>query len=209
MGLMLAVGVVCASGSNLHQYRFGAGLQWEIQPHWKLAVRQDFRYTEGNDLGFYYRATDLEALYAGLASWLDLGLGFKTVFAEASTHETLRQNRPYGSLIVKGDIQGMNINNRVITEYRDNESLDDFWSFRNRFRLRYPLVAGSWEFAPYLSDELFFYFNDTYDDFKSNRIKAGVTMAPVRIFIANVYYFWERGKGYTLQALGGTVTIRF
>ncbi len=209
MGLMLTLGVACVSGSDLYQYRFGVGLQWDIQPQWKLAVRQDFRYTEGNDLGFYYRATDLQALYAGLASWLDLGLGFKTAFAEAKTHETLRQNRPYGSLAVVGDLKGLNINNRVIMEYRDNDAYDDFWAFRNRFRLKYPLAAGSWEMAPYLSDELFFYFNDTYDDFRSNRIKAGVTAAPVRIFVANVYYFWERGKGFALQALGGTVTFRF
>ena len=92
---------------------------------------------------------------------------------------------------------------------RDNEADEDFWAFRNRFRLKYPLAAGSWEIAPYLSDELFFYFNDAYDDFRSNRIKAGVTAAPVRIFVANVYYFWERGKGFALQALGGTVTFRF
>jgi hypothetical protein len=206
---ILAIAVTCVSGSNLYQYRFGAGLQWGFHSNWTLAVQQDFRYTEGNDLGFYYRATDVGLLYTGLLSWLDVGLNFKTVFAEGKTHETFRQDRPYVSVALKGNLKGLKINNRALVAYHDNEAVDDFWAFRNRFRLKYPVKAGTWEIAPYMEDELFFYFNDTYEDFKSNRIKAGVTTEPAKIFTADLYYFWERGEAYTLQAFGGSITLRF
>jgi len=206
---ILTIAATCATGSDLYQYRFGAGLHWGFHSHWKLAVQQDFRYTEGNDLGFYYRATDVGLLYTGLLAWLDIGLNFKTVFAETNTHETFRQDRPYISVALKGNLKGMKINNRALVAYHDNEAADDFWAFRNRLRLKYPLAAGNWEIAPYLSDELFFYFNETYEDFKSNRVKAGVTTAPAKVFSTDLYYFWERGEAYALQALGGSVTFRF
>jgi hypothetical protein len=214
-GLLGVLAAVCASGRNLYQYRFGLGLQWDFYENWKLAARQDFRYTNRSDLGFYYRATDMHILYSGLTSWLDLGGGFKAAFAETNAHETFRQDRPYASLILKGNLKGLNINNRVLGEYRNNEVIEDFWSLRNRFRLKYPVVVGTWEIAPYLADELFFYFNETYDNFKSNRVKVGMAATSGKILSADLYYFWERGKfwepgeNFVLQAIGGGVTFRF
>lgn len=172
------------------QYWNTENLSYNINKNWKIKVEEEFRF--GDDASdFYYQHSDAGATYSGIANWLDIGLNYRLVFEEKSDGWSY-ENRPHLNATLKYTLEGFKLRNRGRLEYRDKESGEDGWRYRNKFAIRYPIKIKDFEISPYIADEIFVDF--IAEELNRNRLYAGMDFKILKNLKLDVFYLWQSSK---------------
>lgn len=191
------------------QYWNTESLSCRINKDWKVRVEEEFRFGDGVS-DFYYQHSDVGVTYSGMVDWLDLGLNYRLVFEEKSSDWTY-ENRPHLNATLKHTLEGFKLSNRGRLEYRDKESGDDGWRYRNKFAIKYPIKIGDFEISPYVADEIFVDFIE--EKFSRNRLYAGIGFKILKNLSLDVLYLWQisekDGDWKSYNVLGTKVKLSF
>jgi hypothetical protein len=170
------------------QYWNTESLSWKVNKDWKISLDEEFRFgDDAEDL--YYQHSDLGLTYSGIAEWLELGLNYRHIFEEKSSKWKV-ENRPHLNAAFKWNFFDFDLSNRARFEYRNRQDTQDYWRYRNKFTIKFPLKLTKFKIQPYIADEIFFDFDA--EDLNRNRLYSGLIFKILKDLNAEIYYFWER-----------------
>lgn len=141
----------CYATDDNQEFRANTSFSFKLDDSWKMSIAQEFHFRDGehfeheNIVSFKYKAAD----------WIDLGLGFKQLHKENSSHEWQRENRPFAEIILKKTLLGLKWSDRSRLEFRDYEDAKDVFRFRNRLKAHIPHNLFDLPLQPYVADEIF------------------------------------------------------
>jgi len=176
-----------STGGNA-EYWQGIGLDFNMDKNWKVTVREELRVGKSGD-DPYLHNTDVGLVYKGLADWLDVSLNYKKEFERDSDGKFRAENRMHVNLMFKGEMFGCKLGDRVRLEYRDKETSEDHWRFRNKFMVNLPFTLTEYKLQPYVSDEIFINLGES--TVKQNRFVSGLSFKVCKNIKANVYYMYK------------------
>lgn len=163
------------------------GIDFDIDKDWTVSVEEQIKL--GNDAGnMFYQHTDLGFRYKGFSEWLELGLNFMKVDEKDGGGVWRRENRPHLNLTVKGSFKGLAVSNRSRLEYRDRETAEDRWRYRNKTTVE---LTGL-KLKPYLADDIFIYLGE--DNVSTNRFYAGFSFDVYKNVKGSLYYLLQSSK---------------
>jgi len=187
--LVTIVGGNCFGSTDGNaEYWQEIGLDFNMDNDWKIRVREELRLGKSGDDPFLHN-TDVGLVYMGLADWFDVSLNFKKEYERDSSGKFRRENRPHLNLMFKGEMFGCKVGDRTRLEYRDKETTDDYWRFRNKFTINLPFTLTKYNLQPYLSDEIFINLGES--TVKQNRFVSGLSFKLSKNIKTNVYYMYK------------------
>ncbi|MFA6636995.1 MAG: DUF2490 domain-containing protein [Candidatus Omnitrophota bacterium] len=190
-GLMLSSRAL-AYGSGDFQYWNTNGIEWKARKDWKVALGEELRF--GGAAGeLHYQHTDIDAVYSGIAPWLDIKAGYRHIFNKGKKHWEY-ENAPNFNAIVKFDVWGFKVSDRSRIEYRNIEDKKNNWRYRNQLKARFSLRFEKVEVAPYLADEIFLDCSNR-GELTRNRLYSGIELGMFKHIVVDVYYLWQTSKG--------------
>lgn len=164
---------------------------FDINKEWKGKLDEEFRL--GNDGGhLYYQHSDIGFTYTGLAKWIDLGLNYRYVIEKDSNAKWLEENRPHFNVTIKGSLFGLDVSDRSRFEYRDRESKENVWRYRNKVTVKLPVEIAGLKLPTYLADETFVTLND--DNLDRNRLYFGLPLTVSDRFKTDIFYLWQSSR---------------
>ncbi|MFC1809343.1 DUF2490 domain-containing protein, partial [Candidatus Omnitrophota bacterium] len=183
---------------------------YKVNDDWKVTGEQEVRWGDDWD-DFYYTHTDLGIVYGGVADWLDLGVNYREVYEEKSKNFVF-ENRPHFNVTLKTDIEGWALSDRSRLEYRDKETDNNGWRYRNKLTLKAPFKLTKFEIRPYVADEVFVDLDA--GDLNRNRVYGGVGCKLMEHVGAELYYLWQAsenssGDWVDYHALGAKLKFSF
>lgn len=153
---------------------------------WKLKYEEELR--GGSDWhNLYYNHMDV-SINRSLYSWLDAGINYRQV-EEIKGGEWTKENRPHLNWTFKWPIGGWAFTDRNRLEFRDFESGQDKWRYRNRFTAYFPVSFCEGKIKPYFSHEIFVDLHG--DGLLCDRSYAGFEWNVVEWLKADASYFWN------------------
>lgn len=187
--LMTIVGGNCfASTDGNAEYWPTVGLDFNMDQDWKITFREELKLGRSGD-DPYTHNTDVGLVYKGFADWLDVSLNFKKEFERDSSGKFRRENRPHLNLMLKGELCGLKVGDRLRFEFRDKEKTEDLWRFRNKFTINLPFKLTQFDLQPYVSDEIFINLGES--TVKQNRFVTGLSFKLSENVKTNVFYMYK------------------
>lgn len=173
------------------QFWSATGASFDINKEWKGKLDEEFRL--GNDGGhLYYQHSDIGLTYTGLAKWIDLGFNYRYIIEKDSNAKWLEENRPHFNVTVKGSLIGLDVSDRSRFEYRDRESKENVWRYRNKITVKLPSEIAGVKLSTYVADEVFITLND--DNLDRNRLYFGFPLTLSNKFKTDIFYLWQSSR---------------
>ncbi len=116
-------------------------------------------------------------------------------------------------IIPKVTVKGFNLSDANKFEYRVIENATDRWVYRNLATVAYPTKIGTFEFAPYISNEI--YYDFLINKMNQNWATIGANKKITKNLTVGLYYRNEAlRKGVTTKwvtnnILGSNITVDF
>jgi len=191
------------------QYWNNESISCTINKDWKMNLEEEFRF--GDDAkDFYYRHSDLGVTYSGLADWLDVGINYRHIFEEKNS-KWKEENRPHLNATLKGKLFDCSFSNRGRFEYRNRETSEEYWRYRNKFTIKLPFKLTKFQIRPYIADEIFIDFDE--EELNRNRLYGGFNLKLFKYLKADFFYLWQSSekndKWNDLHILGTKLKIYF
>ena len=188
IGFIIIVSIIAqicfAFENNDFQYWNSETISGKLTDTWTADIEQGFRF--GNDASdFYHQYSDLGFTCPGLTDWFKFGINYRLVFEE-SNDEWNYENRPHLNAILQYNIHGFKLSNRSRLEYRDKESGDDGWRYRNKFSIKIPIKITRFEIQPYAAEEFFIDFN--IKQINRNRLYSGFAFKITKKLSGEIFY---------------------
>jgi hypothetical protein len=162
-------------------------------------INKDFVFTASEELRFgrhngnpYLHNVDLGIAYKGLADWLDLGFNFKKEYEKDSSGKFRHENRPHLNITVKGKLFDLPTSNRSRLEWRDFETKEEVWRYRNRTTVKLPLKLTRLNLQPYVAEEWFVNLGE--DNINQNRLFSGFSFKLSKDINGSIFYLWKTSK---------------
>jgi hypothetical protein len=195
---LLIIGLVLGLMGNAYAYDDGDFQVWntdaeefKINKDAKIALEQEFRW--GNRAKeLYYQHYDLGFFY-DLAKYLNVGAGYRHVLSKSTKNKFLIENEPYVTATLFWDLAGFKFDDRSRLEYNHFDYKGDTGTYRNKLTIKAPWKFTKLQIQPYLSDEVFFVFDDN-QNFNKNRFSAGLGMTITKNIKAEIYYMLQSSK---------------
>jgi len=193
--ITLLCGTVFGFDDGDFQYWSSAGASVNINKDWKTEFTEEFRF--GNKGGnLYYQSSDIGLIYSGFADWIDVGLNYGLIFEkDDKTDRWRKENRPHMNLTFKWKMWGLSLSDRNRFEYRDRQSAQNLWRYRNKFTIKTPWKLTPWKLQPYVADEIFINLDDEH--FNRNRFYAGVSKELGEKLSLDVYYMRQSSRKHS------------
>lgn len=173
------------------QYWSAAGVSFDINKDWQVKFEEEFRLGESG--GHLYRHhSDLGFVYKSFADWIDVGFNYRLVREKDSERKWRRENRPHLNITLKGRLSDFSISSRSRLEYRDRESKDNLWRYRNKVTLKLPVELIGLKLKPYLADEIFIDLDGV--GYNRNRLYSGVSLKLAKGLKGEIYYLWQSDR---------------
>jgi hypothetical protein len=186
------LGGVCFAGrSGDLEYWQTQGASVDINKDFAFTVSQELRFGRHNGNPYLYNV-DLGIVYKGLAEWLDLGFNFKKEYEQDSSGEFRNENRPNLNITVKGKLFELPVSNRSRLAWRDFETKEEVWRYRNRSTAKLPFRLTKLNLQPYVAEEWFVNIGD--DNINQNRLFSGFSWMLTKNISGNVHYLWKTSK---------------
>jgi len=153
-------------------------------------INKDFTFTVSQELRFgrdngnpYLHNVDLGIVYKSLAEWLDLGLNFKKEYEKDSSGKFRHENRPNLNITVKGKLFDLPFSNRSRLAWRDFETKEEVWRYRNKSTIKLPFKLTKLNLQPYVAEEWFVNLGE-------NNINQNLA----KNINGNIFYMWKTSK---------------
>ena len=184
-------GTCFGSTNGNGEYWQTVGFDYNMNKDWKLTVRQELRFGKsGGDP--YLHNIDVGLVYKSFGDWIDVGLNFKKEFEKDSSGKYRGENRPNLNIMVKGKLFDLDVEDRLRLEYRDLETKEDVWRFRNKTVINLPFKLTKFNLQPYIADEIFINLGESR--INQNRSYAGLSFKLSRNIKTSVYYMFKSSK---------------
>ncbi len=178
--------------------RIGNMEYWQTQG-FNVDINKDFAFTVSQELRFgrhegslYLHNVDLGIVYKGLAEWLDLGFNFKKEYEKDSSGKFRHENRPNLNITVKGKLFDLPFSNRSRLAWRDFETKEEVWRYRNKSTVKLPLKLTKLDLQPYVAEEWFVNLGE--DNINQNRLYSGFSCKLAKNLSGNIFYLWKTSK---------------
>ena len=187
--LVAIVGSNCFGSTDGNaEYWQEIGFDFNMDKDWKVTIREELRVGKSGDDPYAHK-TDVGLVYRSLGDWIDVSLSFKKKFERDSSGKFRGENRPHINFMFKGEMFGCKLGDRVRLEYRDKETTEDYWRFRNKFTINSPFTLTEFNLQPYISDEIFINLGESAVN--QNRFAAGLSFKLSENIKTNVYYLYK------------------
>ncbi len=184
-------GTCFGSTNGNGEYWQTIGFDYDMNKDWKITVREEFRFGKsGGDP--YLHNTDVGLVYKSLGDWIDVGLNYKKDFEKDSSGKFRRENRPNLNIMVKGKLFDLDVSDRLRLEYRDLDTKEDVWRFRNKTAVNLPFKLTKFNLQPYIADEIFINLGESR--INQNRFFAGLSFKLSKNVKTSVYYMFKSNK---------------
>ena len=188
---MIALAALTARAYDNGDWQFWNTDSVEYKINKQLKAKAETEFYFGDDMGeWYYRHIDLGLSYKA-TDWLELGANYRYL-QEKKSDEWMDENRPHGNATLSGTLGPVTLSDRNRFEYRIREAADDFWRYRNRFRVSAAKGWTRFQLQPYVDDEVFYDFNE--HERNQNRVSAGVVTRWASMFKTELYYMLQSSK---------------
>jgi len=172
-----------SDGDFQNWYTFGVS---STSKGWRLRFEDEMHI--GNDWHkFYYNYMDL-GLGRTLYPCLFASINYRQV-DEIKSGEWTKENRPHINGILKWTIGSWSFTDRNRMEFRDFESGQDKWRYRNRFTAYFPVKFFDGRIRPYYSNEMFVDLHG--DGLLTDRSYAGLEWKAADWLKTDISYFWN------------------
>ncbi|MDD4870898.1 MAG: DUF2490 domain-containing protein [Kiritimatiellae bacterium] len=153
---------------------------------WKLKADEEIR--TGNYLhNVYYNHIDI-GISRTVTKWLDLGANFRQVHEKKKgVWET--EYRPHVNGTLKWKLGNWSFSDRNRLEFRDLQSSEDKWRYRNRLTIYPPVKLFGGNIKPYIADEI--YEDLSGNNLDRNRVYAGAECKLADWLKSDVFYIWQ------------------
>lgn len=193
-----------AQSNNNFQYWLITNLKAHISPDMQISFQQRYNF------GFDEFHTRLNLFEVGIAydvtDWFNLGLSYKQLYFNDGNSGFYSENRPQlaGTFSARYSDFRFSLRNRL--DYRHFEVKETYFSYNNKFTLRYM----KFPFQPFISEELF--YNIEVPKIELLRLTSGLYMA-LKYCKIEVYYGYEISSSSVLRkthnAFGNTISFEF
>ena len=163
---------------------------FKIKKDLKAALEEEFRFGDSAH-SFYYHHYDIGLVY-DLNKHLSLGVNYRQVY-EKKGGKFREENRPHANAILKFDLSGFKLEDRNRIQYRHFDYQTDYWQYRNKLTVKFPLSLTQFEIQPFLADEIFIDLND--NGFSRNRFYSGFGFKIIKNLKGEIYYLLQSSKG--------------
>ena len=184
-------GVCFASGNGNLEYWQTQGFNVDINKDFAFTVSQELRFGR-HEGDLYLHNVDLGIVYKSLAEWLDLGFNFKKEYEKDSSGKFRHENRPNLNITVKGKLFDLPFNNRSRLAWRDFETKEEVWRYRNKSTVKLPLKLTKLNLQPYVAEEWFVNLGD--DNINQNRLYSGFSCKLAKNLSGSIFYLWKTNK---------------
>lgn len=195
--LIVLIGWVCfntvcfASASGNSEYWQAHNIGVDINEDYGFTFSQEMRFGKsGSDP--YLHNMDFGLVYKGLADWLDISLNFKKEYDRDSAGQFRHENRPHLNLTAKGKLWTIPVSNRLRLEWRDFETKEETWRFRNKTTIKLPFKVTEFNLQPYIAEEWFINLGE--NNVNQNRLSSGFSFKLTKNLSASVFYMYKRSK---------------
>ena len=199
-----------ASGDNKYYSEFT--FKHKLNDKFDLFFTPEIRLNE--DMGsFYYYQLRLGSAFHTHRN-LDLALAYRFIQNKVNDEWDGNDIQYIEMLFIpKIKLDRFDVSDANKIERRFYESVPDRWMYRNLLLVAYPTKIGNFEFAPYISDEIYYDFE--IDKMNLNWVTVGANKKINKYFTVGFYYRDETSrvgissKWVTNHILGTNVTVVF
>ncbi len=181
----------------------------DLTKKWRATFEEELRFGEGSD-NLYYEHSDIGMVWSGMADWIDWGFNFRLIEQKDSEGTCRPEYRPHMNLTFK-NLLGQELSNRSRIEYRDIDSTEYEWRYRNKTTYKLPFTLTEWKLKPYVADEVFIECDSSNMD--RNRFYAGLGFDITKSIKGEVYYLLQSsrddGQWNNINVLGTKIKFDF
>lgn len=195
--LIVLIGWTCfnavcfaSAGGNI-EYWQKHNICVDINEDYAFAVSQEMRFGKsGSDP--YHNKVDLGLIYKGLADWLDIGFNFRKQYERDCAGQFRHENRLHLNLTARGTLYTIPFSNRSRIEWRDFETKETVWRFRNKTTVKLPFKVTKLNLQPYIAEE--WCINLGENNVNQNRLFCGFSFNMAKNISASVFYMYKTSK---------------
>jgi hypothetical protein len=180
-----------------------------IDKQWQFGFEEWLSFAD-NASRFKDTQMDFWLTYLGLADWLSVGVGYKTVLTKADD-DWRSEDRPMLNAAVKTKVRGFGVVDRSRLEYRIPEDQDEVWRYRNRLTVSSPVTFTPLKVQPYVAEEVF--FTSDGQGFNQQRLYGGVSIPLHEKVRLELFYIWKLDRSgdewHDTNVLGSWVYFQF
>jgi hypothetical protein len=205
----IACGAASSASASNFEYWPKAFVTIPINQQWQFGFEEWLSFHE-NATRFKDSQTDLWLHYQGLADWLNVGVGYKRIYAKPGDDWEI-ENRPMLYAAVKSKVYGFGVTNRSRLEYRMPQDEGPFWRYRHRLNIVSPVTFTPLNIQPYTAGEVFYSFDG--QGFNQQRLYGGVYIPLHEKVRLELFYLWKLDKEdddwHDTNVLGSWVYVQF
>ena len=94
--------------------------------------------------------------------------------------------------MLKGKLFCLDVSDRIRLEYRDLETKDDVWRFRNKTVFNLPFKLTRFNLQPYIGDEIFINLGE--NNINQNRFFSGLSFKLSSNIKSSIFYMYKSSK---------------
>jgi hypothetical protein len=191
IGWVCFEGVCFASQSGNSEYWQGHNIGVDINEDYTFTFSEEMRFGKSGSDPYFHNVV-FGLVYKGLADWLDISFDFKKEYERDSSGQFRHENRPNLNLYTKGTLWTIPVSNRSRLEWRDFETKEAVWRFRNKTTIKLPFKVTEFNLQPYIAEEWFINLGE--NNVNQNRLSSGFSFKLTENLSACVFYLYKTSK---------------
>lgn len=189
-GLLLVLSSPAAQAKHAGddwQYWNEFDVQKKLSEEWTIRGHSE-QWLRDNITDLYYYNFEGGALYSP-SRFIDFGPFYRYEQQKSDKGRIVSNNQYYLEITPKYTIRKFQLSNRGRIEYNDRNVGSDYWRYRNRVKIAYPLKFAKVAVSPYVSDE--FFWDITNHSVNQNRFGGGLAWKLSKHVTFTTYYLWR------------------
>ena len=170
------------------QFWHGDTVTGKITENVSAKLNAEWRFGDDMSELFYYHTEG--GLLFNITESFSIGTNYRQVYNLSSNKKWTEERMPNVELFNNFTLADQKFANRFRVEYRDRQTSQDSWRFRERLTYQLPFELSV--FKPYLTDEV--YYEDEPGEFNKNWAILGAKFPIMEKIEGDLFYNYERTK---------------
>jgi hypothetical protein len=179
-----------ASGGGDFEYWNNESMEFKISKNLAVKTEEEFRFKDNASV-FYHNYTDAGLDYA-FNKHLNMGINYRHINEKRGKKDWDPEYRPHFNGTIKTEWRDFKLKNRARFEWRIREDRDTAWRWRDSVSVEFPLKLKPFDIQPYVSDELFFDFDE--GRFTKNRVYMGLKTKFLENLSGETFYMLQSSE---------------
>ena len=170
------------------QFWHGDTITGSLTENVSAKLSAEWRFGDDMSELFYYHTEG--GLLFKITDSFSLGANYRQVYSLSTNKRWLEERMPNLEFFNNFTLADQKFANRFRVEYRDRQTSQDSWRFRERLAYNLPFELSL--FKPYLADEL--YYEDEPGEINRNWVILGAKFPVIDKVEGDLFYTYERAK---------------